>query len=294
MTDPQYKPGDLVNGHVLAVQPDGSQAWLPIGADQHKRGDIANGHRLIQQPDGTLAWLPLGDEPKPKKKPGRGQWIAFGVSAALVLSLLILGIVSVATAGRSGSDPAPAVAGDTAWDKEQAGEEPAEEEPAVAKVEKKTVPNVIGMEASTAVAALRVAGFEVADAAEPTAIVTATNPSRGGIAEVGSPVTMVVEPPKPKLSLSQQNAVAEAQSYLDYSSFSRSGLIHQLEYEGYSTDDATFAVDFIGADWNAQAAREAKSYLDYSSFSRNGLYEQLIYEGYSDAEANAGLAAVGY
>ncbi|WP_202409606.1 Ltp family lipoprotein [Halobacillus litoralis] len=34
-----------------------------------------------------------------------------------------------------------------------------------------------------------------------------------------------------------------AQDYLDYSSFSRSGLIDQLIYEGFSTEDATYAVN---------------------------------------------------
>lgn len=41
----------------------------------------------------------------------------------------------------------------------------------------------------------------------------------------------------------QTNAVKKAESYLDYTAFSRSGLIEQLEYEGFSTEDATYAVD---------------------------------------------------
>ncbi len=41
------------------------------------------------------------------------------------------------------------------------------------------------------------------------------------------------------------------------------------EFEGFSTSDATFAVDFIRADWFEQAALKAKEYLDYTSFSES-------------------------
>jgi hypothetical protein len=47
-------------------------------------------------------------------------------------------------------------------------------------------------------------------------------------------------------SLSRQNAVAKARDYLDYDSFSCSGLIGQLEFEGYSSSDATYAAKQVG------------------------------------------------
>lgn len=37
-----------------------------------------------------------------------------------------------------------------------------------------------------------------------------------------------------------ENAVATARDYLDYTSFSLQGLIEQLEYEGFSTAEATY------------------------------------------------------
>ncbi len=98
----------------------------------------------------------------------------------------------------------------------------------------------------------------------------------------------------PELTLAQENVLEAAQDYLDYSAFSRSGLIHQLKFEDYSTKDATWAVDRVGADWNEQAAKAAKDYLDYSSFSRSGLIEQLQFEGYTPAQAAYGAKAVGY
>lgn len=83
----------------------------------------------------------------------------------------------------------------------------------------------------------------------------------------------------------QKNALSQALSYLSFSAFSHSSLIGQLKYEGYSDDEATYAADNCGADWNAQALKQAKSYLEFSSFSYSGLIEQLEYEGFSNDEA---------
>ena len=49
--------------------------------------------------------------------------------------------------------------------------------------------------------------------------------------------------------------------------------ILQLEYEGYTTEEATYAADNRGADWNKQAAKAATSYLELTSFSREGLID---------------------
>ena len=89
----------------------------------------------------------------------------------------------------------------------------------------------------------------------------------------------------------QENAIKKAESYLDYSAFSRQGLIEQLEYEEFSPADATFAVDHVTVDWNEQAVKKAESYLDYSSFSKQGLIEQLEYEGFTQAQAQYGADA---
>lgn len=86
----------------------------------------------------------------------------------------------------------------------------------------------------------------------------------------------------------QTNARGSAESYLDYSAFSRQGLIEQLEYEGFSTDDAEHAVDALDVDWSEQAAKSAESYLEYSSFSLEGLIDQLVYEGFTDEQAEYG------
>lgn len=95
-------------------------------------------------------------------------------------------------------------------------------------------------------------------------------------------------------TLGESNALSMAGSYLSTMPFSYSGLIDQLEYEGFTTEEATYAADNCGADWNEQAALMAKSYLDTMSFSRDGLIEQLVYEGFTSEQAEYGVTAVGY
>lgn len=100
-------------------------------------------------------------------------------------------------------------------------------------------------------------------------------------------------PVAPAATTSQANAVEQAEDYLDYSAFSKSGLVKQLKYEGFSTADANYAIDHITVDWMLQAAKQAASYMDYSAFSRSSLIKQLKYEGFSQQEAEHGAASVG-
>lgn len=98
-----------------------------------------------------------------------------------------------------------------------------------------------------------------------------------------------VEEQDNNLSTSQKNALRSAKEYLDAMSFSYQGLVEQLEYEKYSHDDAVYAVDNCGADWNEQAAKSAKSYLSTSAFSESGLIEQLEYENFTHDQAVYGV-----
>ena len=132
-------------------------------------------------------------------------------------------------------------------------------------------------------------------------ISTATNSGSSG----PSPVDSSVNSPEPSQdvelqeevvseTIGQKNARESAESYLSFSAFSRQGLIEQLEFEEYSTEDAEYAVDAVGVDWNEQAAKSAEAYLEFSAFSKQGLIDQLVFEGYSKAEAEYGVKAVGY
>ena len=92
----------------------------------------------------------------------------------------------------------------------------------------------------------------------------------------------------PDMTTGEKNALKSAKSYLAYSAFSYNGLIEQLEYEKYSHEEAVFAADNCGADWNEQAVKSAKAYLNHSAFSYSGLIGQLEYEGFTTEQATFG------
>ncbi|AGL18153.1 Ltp family lipoprotein [Actinoplanes sp. N902-109] len=132
-------------------------------------------------------------------------------------------------------------------------------------------------------------------APEPVVSTTAPEPATTGA--TAKPVvtrTPVTEKPKkePVETVAQQNARETAESYLESSSFSRTGLIHQLKYEGFTTAQATYGVDAVHANWSEQATRTAESYLESSSFSRTGLIHQLKHDGFSITQSTHGVDAV--
>ena len=129
---------------------------------------------------------------------------------------------------------------------------------------------------------------EPTEEAKPTAEATKTE------AEPEAKPSTPDEVKEDALSLGQKNAIGKAEDYLEYGAFSRSGLIEQLKFEGFSTKESTFAVDHVSPDWKVQAAAKAQEYLDYGDFSRQGLIDQLKFEGFSAAEAKHGASAVGY
>lgn len=89
-------------------------------------------------------------------------------------------------------------------------------------------------------------------------------------------------------TISQKNALKKAQDYLSYSAFSYEGLIHQLEYEKFSHEDAVYGADNCNADWKEQALKKARDYLGYSAFSYDGLIHQLEYEKFTTEQATYG------
>lgn len=246
---------------------------------QYQLGDVVNAHRLTEQPDGSLAWLPLTADSPPKKS-RRGLWITLIVIGAAFLVIVVASILN-----RPSDDALPDAGTLPA---SEGAESAADPEPELV-----TVPEgLVGKSARDASNALAAVGLFAAYDGDPNAKVTAVAPVATQV-KAGTTMTLTLERP-PVLTMGQQQAVGKAKQYLRYMAFSRSGLIQQLEYEGFSTGDATFAVDNVRADWNAQAAAKAKSYLEMMAFSRQGLIEQLVYEGFTPTQAEYGAAANGY
>lgn len=101
--------------------------------------------------------------------------------------------------------------------------------------------------------------------------------------------SIIDETPKDDYTVNQRNAIRKAETYLRVLPFSRSGLIDQLKYDGFETEDAIFGVDNVGANWIEQAELKAIQYLNLMAFSRSGLIKQLEYEGFTNSEATAGV-----
>lgn len=96
------------------------------------------------------------------------------------------------------------------------------------------------------------------------------------------------------ITLGMENALKQAERYLDLTGFSYQGMIDQLEYEKYTHEEAVYAADNCGADWKEEAVKKAKEYLNLTSFSRQGLIDQLKYDKFTDEEAEYAVDTIGY
>ncbi len=110
-------------------------------------------------------------------------------------------------------------------------------------------------------------------------------PQSSSTVQAEKPTESQTPPVQDTATTGERNALKKAQSYLDFSAFSRDGLIGQLEYEGFSNSEATYGADNVGADWNEQAVKSAQDYLEYSAFSYTGLIDQLEYEKFTHEQA---------
>lgn len=96
-----------------------------------------------------------------------------------------------------------------------------------------------------------------------------------------------------KVTTEKEQAVKSAKSYIAIMPFSYEGLVKQLEYDGYTNENAKYGATNCGADWYEQACISAQDYLDIMSFSRSGLIEQLEYDGYTHSQAVHGVDSTG-
>ena len=86
----------------------------------------------------------------------------------------------------------------------------------------------------------------------------------------------------------EANALGAAINYMSSMPFSREGLAAQLEFSGYSADEAAYGVDNCGADWSEQAVKKAKVYISTAAFSYAGLVKQLEFDKFTPEESAYG------
>lgn len=106
----------------------------------------------------------------------------------------------------------------------------------------------------------------------------------------GDKITIVISLGK-EPTTGQKNALKKAESYSSTMHMSKNGIYKQLtsEYgEGFSAEEAQYAIDNMKADWNANALAKAKSYQSSMSMSKSAIYKQLTSdygEGFTAEEA---------
>jgi hypothetical protein len=82
-------------------------------------------------------------------------------------------------------------------------------------------------------------------------------------------------------TMGQKNALTKAKSYSDNMHMSKAKIYDQLtsEYgEGFSAEDAQYAIDNLVADYKANALEKAKSYQENMHMSKSRIYDQLTSE----------------
>lgn len=222
------------------------------------------------------------------------------IPVGIVAGLIVIGGIGNALGGSRPADRVPVAATGAHQTPAAIADEDVVEAPEPVMV--KLPDDLVGMTASEAEDKLSAVGLEADYDGDDMWKVLSVDPGKGEVEE-GSIVTLTLDEP-PALTLAQENAIESAQSYVNFTAFSKKGLLKQLtsKYgEGFDTADAKFAIKYLEennlVDWNSEAVEAAKSYLDMTSFSRSGLYDQLTSEygeGFTDKQAKHALKVVGY
>lgn len=78
-----------------------------------------------------------------------------------------------------------------------------------------------------------------------------------------------------------ESATDSAQTYVDTSSFSYSGLKNQLKFEGYPKDAIKYAMKHVDVDYKEEAIEAINDYKDSGMpFSKKEMRSQLKFEGF--------------
>jgi hypothetical protein len=303
--NPYLAPFPPANGYGQAQQSNKSflVTWLlslllgVLGVDRFYLGKVGTGILKLVTIGGLGIWaladlvLVLSNRTRDKQGLPLEGYDKHKKVALIVTGVVIL-LSIVVNSARAGSGPAaapasaPSVA--TATPSATPSATPTKD-PAVAAAEAKARADADAKTKADADAAAK-AKAEADAAAKAKADADA---AAKAAADAAAKAAAEAEAAAKKGTISQQNALRKAGDYLKYTAFSRPGLIGQLEFEKYSTEDATWAVDRVTVDWNEQSAKKAKSYLEYSSFSRSGLIDQLLFEGYTPEQAEYGVSKTG-
>lgn len=128
---------------------------------------------------------------------------------------------------------------------------------------------------------------EYSDSVAKDSLISQSIPA-GTIAHQGDTLKVVYSLGK-EPTTEQKNALKKAQSYSSTMHMSKQGIYNQLtsSFEGFTAEDAQYAVDNLVVDYNSNALEKAKSYQQTMSMSKQGIYNQLTssFEGFTAEQA---------
>lgn len=88
----------------------------------------------------------------------------------------------------------------------------------------------------------------------------------------------------PTITIGQENALDKATSYIEFSDFSQQGLRRQLEFEGFTSEEIDYALEYVPVDYEQEASDRALAYYTTQSLSKTGVRDQLEFEGYTSEQ----------
>ena len=121
--------------------------------------------------------------------------------------------------------------------------------------------------------------FEYSDTIENGEFISQSVAAEQNIYE-GDKITIIYSLGK-EPTIGQKNALKKAETYSNMMHMSKNGIYRQLtsEYgEGFSEEEAQYAIDNMNADWNANALEKAKTYQNMMNMSKSAIYKQLVSE----------------
>lgn len=86
----------------------------------------------------------------------------------------------------------------------------------------------------------------------------------------------------------QEQAIIAVLDHLPESLFSRNVFINQIIAEGFTKEEAIFAVDAADIDWNNQALKTAQKVLEYENKTKQEIYDYLIIAEFTKSQAKYG------
>ncbi len=92
-----------------------------------------------------------------------------------------------------------------------------------------------------------------------------------------------------KVTDGQAAALAAAKSWLEYINYGPTGLKNALMGNGYSEDEADYAVANCGADWTEQCNKKVENYVSYG-YTESTIRFFLEGEGFTEEQLNNALA----